>query len=178
MAEFHIALGATADVASSVELDEAVSGVQGSIHTLGKSLLDSRRKPIRRKMFAESAGVSTLIGGQTVLIVPMDGTPAVERYWSVRSITVFDTISPMNGAYAGVQFALAIGNSSAPSTTDLTGAVFSALPFGDTFNETSIRVTPNQNLYLVSAAATFAAPVGFAVEIDEYLDCAYNQQSI
>jgi len=129
-------------------------------------------------MFAESAGVSTLIGGQTVLIVPMDGTPAVERYWSVRSITVFDTISPMNGAYAGVQFALAIGNSSAPSTTDLTGAVFSALPFGDTFNETSIRVTPNQNLYLVSAAATFAAPVGFAVEIDEYLDCAYNQQSI
>ena len=178
MAEVRISLGATADIASTTELDGAITGVKGHLDSMEKRLNGARGKPIRRKLFAESSGISVTVGGQTALSVPMDGTPSVERYWNIRSISVYDTIAPLASGYAGTQFVLCVGSSAAPSVIDFTGEIFAGLPFGTTVNETSIRVTPNQNIYLLANTGAFTNAVGFAVELDEYTDWSFNQQVI
>lgn len=174
MAELKLVLGAVADVVTTGEMKDGFTGLQGHIDKRFQA--NAAQCPIRRKLFASGAS-SVLIGTQTVSTVVCAETPNVGRYWVVRSISTFNAATPLTAEYAANIAFLAVGNAAAPSTSDLTGDTWSGIPHANTYNSTSVRVTPNQNIYMV-LNATITDDVALVVEIDEYMDTAFNAQRL
>jgi hypothetical protein len=173
MAELRIALGATADVVSSQEMQSHISGLQGHMDRTFNSLV--AKKPIRRKLVAGNAVVSATIGAQTVGLLAFGDGPSIDRVWVVRSLAVFDGLNPLttqtkNGS-------LCVGNASAPSVTDFVGVTWTALPFADTLNSSAVRVKANESVYVV-LDSTVTGDITATMEVDEWVDSAYETQRI
>lgn len=173
MAEFRLALGAVADVASSQEVADCVSGLQGHIDRKFNSL-GKVQKPFRRKLVASGA-VSVPFGGANALILPFGDSPAIERTWVVRSLVVFDSANPF--ATQSKTGYLAVGNASAPSVSDFIGDRFTAIPFADTYNTSSVMVKPNETVYVVFDSTTTGI-LGATLEIDDWMSDAFEGQRI
>lgn len=173
MAEFRIALGATADVASSQEVADHISGLQGRMDQAFRSLV--AKKPIRRKLVAGNALSSVTLGTQTVSLLQFADTPSIDRVWVVRSLAVFDGLNPITSQTKNG--ALCVGNAAAPSVTDLVGVNWTALPYANTLNSSAVRVKPNESVYVV-VDSTVTGDITATMEVDEWSDSAYESQRI
>lgn len=170
MAEFRMVLGASADVVSGDEMRDSLSSLQGHIDKRFAGM--GVRTPMRRKLAAAGTVTDTL-GTLSVIKLVFGDSPALNRIWVVRSLAVFDSVAPLTSqTKAGF---LAVGNASAISVTDFTGANWTALPFADTFNNSSIRVNPNESVYVLVDSTT-TGNITATLEIDDWADTAYEGQ--
>lgn len=177
MAELRIALGATADVLSSKEMDDRITGLQGHLDKRFETLRKSDGiRPIRRKLVA-SQTVSNTIGSQAISQLIFHETPSVSRLWVIRSFAVFNASTPLTSEQAGTNCFLAVGNAASPSPADLTGDTWTGIPHANTYNSSSIRVNAGENAYVVINASVIGDIAG-TLEIDEWMDVAYSQQRI
>lgn len=179
MPDIKLNIGATVDVASSKELHDAVTGLQGHIE---RKLSPRINKPIRRSirsaggvqvMFDSSSTNFTLIGFQN------PDTPSVGKVWAVRSGFVYDnTNNPVASSNSGVNMALCIGNPSSPSPVHMTGWTWTGLPAANTFNPTSLTVQPNESIYVIINGNVAANNIGFNFVVDEWNDDDFQAQRL
>jgi len=169
MALLRIALGAEADIASSKELDSAMTGLKGHIDKRMASA-----KPVRKVVVGSNGSVRPF-GITTAFVVGSSARVAVGRLWIVRSCSVFDSAAPLTSA--SLIGSICIGDAASANPLDMRGEPFTTLPDGDTFNNSSIRVVANDSLY-VAFANTAPSTVGWTMEVDEYDDCVIDAQRL
>lgn len=168
MPEIKFNIGAMVDVASSKELHDGLSGLQGHIE---RSMHRRRVQPIRRSVRGSGVVVVPFGGDAAVTIIGNDNrnkTPAIGKIWVVRSCFVFDNTNPLSISQSGLIGALCIGDAASPAPIDMAGWNFTALPNSNTFNSTSLVVQPNESLYVVLNTNTGNAGFGFNASVDEW----------
>ena len=168
MADIKFSLGATVDVASSAEMNEAFKHLQGHID---RTRYRGDIRPLRKPFTVSSAMAGIPFGGSTVCIISQETkTPAVGRFWIMRSAFAYDALAPLTAGSASVLIGLAVGDPANPSPAQLRAWQFTGLPAATTFGTTALHVYPNETPYLVYGAATLptGSDISFNFEVDEY----------
>jgi len=168
MPEVKLSIGGKLDIVSPQELKESISGLQGH---LDRKLMSNFCQPVRRIVRASGNFVVPFGGDAQVTLIGNDNHtkgPAVGKVWVVRSMFVFDNVSPLTITQSGLIGALCIGDAASPVPVDMSGWNFTALPASNTFNSTSLVVEPNQSLYVVINTALSNAAIGFNAFVDEW----------
>lgn len=177
MPELKFNIGAMIDVASSKELADGLSGLQGHIE---KHAYKGRARPIRKPQSISSQIASVNFGGSTVAVVgDTSQTPSVGRLWIVRSAFVYNAAAPLTAGLAGIVCGLAIGDVNNPTPADLRGWTFTGTPAANTFGTTALHVQPNESVYVVIGGALPAnSDLSFNYEVDEYVSCEFEAQRL
>lgn len=172
MAELKFSLGATADIASGHEISEAARDIRNHIDS--RLSLNKDHRAAMRLVIAGTQAVNQTIGGisNATIVMPLGQSPATGRYWTIRSLSVYDPVTPLTAE--AFNFWLAIGNPQNPGTSDLQGVVGTGLPYGATFNANTLVVMSGQAPYLV-CASTVATTVVATLRIEEYLIDSYYE---
>lgn len=173
MAEFRVALGATMDVASSCELDEAITGIHGKLDKLGRQ---NRSLPIRRPISASQQLVFAGATDAPISIPLVPSGPALGRVWSVASITILGADD--GTAVTGVKAAVYIGDSSNPILGDCV-IPQQAIPFFDTFSYPDIWVQDQRDLFVrFTPSGAVTTNVVINAWVMEFVDDVAQQQRL
>lgn len=150
MAEFKVALGAIADVASSKELEHHMSGLQGHIDK--KFQHYDNCKPLRRKVVcADVIGPhnSVSIGQQTANLLVANQFPSKGRVWSIRTFSLFSSDFPFS-VTTGIGYAICSGDNVNPGVSDFVAiSTTPQLPTYNTFGRHGFTVIDGEKLYVL-----------------------------
>lgn len=142
MAEFRVALGATMDVVSPGELNDAIAGLQGH---MDRNRPRDRALPLRRPITASQQLVFAGATDPPISIPLVPSGPALGRIWSVASITILGADD--GTAVSNLKAAVYIGDSSNPILGDCV-IPQQSIPFFDTFSYPDIWVQDQRDLFV------------------------------
>lgn len=171
MAEFRLALGGTVDVATTEEMNDAITGLQGHIdNKLAK--LKSDRWTWRT---IQGSGASAFSSGGSIQIPLTPDRPATGKVWSLRRITVLgnddhSTVTSLTAAlYSGDMYNVNLAQCIIPGQT---------MPYFQTFGNNSVPILSTDSLFVnieATASVTYQQFV-ISASVQEWDDPAIEVQ--